>query len=107
MPRSQARGRGTQKEREEHEAKGVRGLPECRHCCQAWTIALQIDYRYSTYYSWTMHKCGMPSTSAGMRHHSAPRNSPLRHTAASVQITVALSILHPKSGGDPDDPSQA
>lgn len=38
-----------------------------------------------------------------------PRNSPanpLRHTAASVQITVAPSILHPKDGGDPDDPSQ-
>lgn len=52
----------------------------------------------------------MPSLfglSAGMRRHSAPRNSPLRHTAASVQITVALSILHPKSGGDPDDPSQS
>lgn len=38
-----------------------------------------------------------------------PRNSPanpLRHTAASVQTTVAPSILHPKDGGDPDDPSQ-
>lgn len=42
------------------------------------------------------------------RRHSAPQNSPaspLRHTAASVQITVAPSILHPNNGGDPDDPS--
>lgn len=55
------------------------------------------------------HKCGMPSASAGRHRHSAPRNSPaspLRHTAASVQITVAPSILHSKDGGDPDDPSQ-
>lgn len=38
----------------------------------------------------------------------SPQNSPaspLRHTAASVQITVAPSILHPNNGGDPDDPS--
>lgn len=77
------------------------------------STALQIDYGGRVTAVELRTRCGASvrpaKAAAGIRRHSAPRNSPasqLRHTAASVQITVAPPILHPKDGGDPDDPSQ-